>query len=394
MIAGTMPDMPTASPQNTHNGHPMTPGALRPSPPTSRDTIPPAPTSPADPAPEPHLEAKRPRSKRKTEIFLVIAAWLASTTFAVEGAWVFFGDTLHLPTPPRIAAFALFEISAVACAVMARRRRIDDVDSRFGGAPGGAVWVFAAVSGLLSASHEPTAPGWAARMIAPVMAAFLLDLLISGEQGDARERKGKRRKRINFKFSPERILIWAGLADASDRSAEEAARDKAIAQVASLCHRAQAPAAGWWFPTRRKTRAGRAYRKALEAANERYGLATNPKLMHQLITSVNLLDGAMDMTSGDAPVGVNPWTTTAAAAATARRTVSAASGTSTRANVSAAAKPDQADRRTTADRWEEYQALKAADPDITEVAAAKQMGISVTRLNNIKRAVRDGGGTP
>jgi hypothetical protein len=62
--------------------------------------------------------------------------------------------------------------------------------------------------------------------------------------------------------------------------------------------------------------------------------------------------------------------------------------------VSAAARPDQADRRTTADRWEEYSALKAADPDITEVAAAKQMGISVTRLNNIKRAVREGGGTP
>lgn len=335
---------------------------------------PPAPARPADPAP---AEAKRPRSKRKTEITLVVAAWLAATTLAVEGAWAFFGDTLHLALIPRCAAFAVFEISAVACAVMARRRRIDDIDSRWGGTAGVAVWVFAAVSGVLSASHEVIWWGEVARFAAPLMSAFLFDLLTSGEQGDARQRAGHKRKRINFKLSPERVLVRLGLADGSDRTAEDAARDRAIARVATLCHRAQLALAG-----KNRVHAETAYRRALEAANERFGLARDDKLMAQLRTSIALLDGAMDMTSTEAIANSsNPWVN-------ARRPAArpATGGGERRTTSRVTTRPDPTGGRgrfSPEERLEQYDAVVAERPGLTQEQYAAAIGLRPRQLRDV-----------
>lgn len=360
----------------------MDPGGVDPA------ALPQAPPPSVITSPAPAEEAKRPRSRRKTETALVAIAWLAATAFAAEGAWEFFGEVLHLPVPMLLAGFLLFEVSAVACAVMARRRRIDDVDSRWGGAPGGAVWVFGALSGFMSSSHEDAPMAKVVRFAAPLMAAFLLDLLFSGEQGDARERRGKKRKRINFKFGPERIMVRLGLADASDRSAEEAARDKAIAKVATLCHRAQLAKPGKLVD--RRARAERAYRRALEAANERFGLSRDERLMAQLRTSIALLDGAMSMTSREAiAASSNPWvaapprrpsvpsarpaSSTTSDRTTSRvttRTVSPASGGERR-------------RRDPEELLREYDGVVAQYPGLTQEQYCEAINISPRRMREV-----------
>jgi len=379
MMAG-MPATPNPITTASANGH-------HPShvPPITAPAYPAGP-APSDPTRRSGGEPKPPR--RWFGMLLTVLGWAAATILSADGAWNFFRGTLHLNLQLCIAAFALFEISVLACAVTARHRRlaslrryrnthpgmpVDPAERHSGGVAGVAVWVFAALSGLFSASHEVVMWGQGVRFVAPLMAAFLFELLVSTEVMDA---QGRRRK-VNVRFTPERIMVALGLADPTDRTAGDVARDKEIARLATLCVRAQeAP------DDQKGDKARAAYRRQLERCNERYGLSTDPKLMGQLQRSLALFYGSLESTTADAVAAANPW-------ARAPRTSTPSQVTSNSANRTGPAGPRKADQGTrervsAEELLARYDALKAANPGATETWIAEELGVKPQRVRQVK----------
>lgn len=383
MTAPMMADMPTPDPVTmSSNGH-----TLHPIP--AQIPVPAHPAAPAPAAP-PSDEPKPPR--RWFGMLLTVLGWAAATILSADGAWNFFRGTLHLNLQLCIAAFALFEISVLACAVTARHRRLASLRKRqrqtqpddnrpperhSGGIAGIAVWVFAALSGLFSASHELVVWGQGVRFIAPLMAAFLFELLVSTEVLDA---QGRRRK-INIRFTPERILVRLGLADPSDRTANDVAQDRTIARLATLCYRAQEAPEG-----KAGDKARENYQRALERANERYGLAADPKQMAKLLRSISLLYGSLESTTADAVAASNPWS--GGANRPSRPSTPPQVGTSganrTGQQGGRKAEPGKRERVPAEQLLAEYDALKADNLTATEKWLAEQLGVTPQRVRDVK----------
>jgi hypothetical protein len=322
-------------------------------------------------------------------MLLTVLGWAAATILSADGAWNFFRGTLHLNLQLCIAAFALFEISVLACAVTARHRRlaslrryrnthpgmpVDPAERHSGGVAGVAVWVFAALSGLFSASHEVVMWGQGVRFVAPLMAAFLFELLVSTEVMDAQGR----RRRVNIRFTPERILVALGLADPTDRTAGDVARDKEIARLATLRVRAQEAE-----PGDKGNRARKAYRRQLERCNERYSLATDARLMAQLQRSLALLYGALDSTTADAVAAANPWSrdTRQRAAAPSQPGPAQArgGGQPKRGPVDDEPKPT----RSAEESWALIQQHLTTNPQASKAELARVVNLSRTRVGQI-----------
>lgn len=366
------PDSATISP-NGH--HPINPVPVT------------VPAHPAAPAPQTETP-DQPRPPRRWFVaLLTLLAWTSATVLSVDGAWRFFSDTLHLPLELCIAAFALFEITVLACALTARHRRLAALKKRrepgqppergSGGVAGIAVWISAGLSGMFSASHETLWAGQAARFIAPLMAAFLFELLVSTEVLDA----SGRRRRINVRFTPERVMVALGLADPTDRTAGDVARDRQIAKLATLCVRAQqAPA------SKDGSRARTAYQRQLERCNERYGLATDPKLMAQLQRSIALLYGSMESTTADAVAAANPWSGPGSRQGRVSTPTQVTTSGSNRTPQQGSRRPDpgKRDRLSAEDLLAQAEALAAAQPERTWTSIADELGVSATRLRQVR----------
>lgn len=320
-------------------------------------------------------------------MMLTVFAWASATVLSVDGAWKFFSDTLHLELYLCIAAFALFEITVLACALTARHRRLAALrrrvagqpapQKRSGGVAGVAVWVSAALSGAFSASHETIAAGQAARFVAPLLAAFLFELLVGTEVADATTG----RRKVNVRFTPERIMVALGLADPTDRTAGDVARDKQIARLATLNVRAQQAK-----PGEEGAKARTAYQRHLARCNERYGLATDPKLMGQLQRSIALLYGSLESTTPDAVAGFNPWTREASRSPRVSTPSQVTSNGSNRTGAQAGRQPDPGKReRVSAEELlASYDALKADNPAATEAWLADQLGVKPQRVRQVK----------
>lgn len=381
MTASTMAGMPAPSASTTVNGAGPTGGA------------PLAPVALGRPAaPGPQAPPRRPTPKprgRWVQKILVALAYIMATVAAADGMWTFVGDTLHVTNfVLRVMIFAVFEVAVCGCAVGARRNRIDDIDSRFGGVEGIAVWVFAALSGLASASHEATYAGASVRFVLPLVAAFLFERLTTAEQRDARRAEGERAKKITFRFSPTQLLVRIGLADASGRSLEQVAVDRTLARLATLRVRARdrRDATGWWAQ-RRAAAAKSAYRVAMEKANERFGIATNPALLQQLRASVRLLNQTMDLTVEDATEADNLMAKTSSRPSTRPSTgQSGANRTSSGGGSAGKSAPEPPkERRPAAVTLAMYDELTAAEPHLQEQEKAERLGITYTRLGQVLR---------
>jgi hypothetical protein len=186
-----------------------------------------------------------------------------------------------------------------------------------------------------------------------------------------------RRRKVNVRFTPERIMVALGLADPTDRTAGDVARDKEIARLATLCVRAQEASDG-----EKGDKARAAYRRQLERCNERYGLSTDPKLMGQLQRSLALFYGSLESTTADAVAAANPW-------ARAPRTSTPSQVTSNSANRTPQAGPRKADQgareRVSAEELlARYDALKAANPGATETWIAEELGVKPQRVRQVK----------
>lgn len=381
MTASTMAGMPAPTSTTVNGAAPVaTPHPVVPAHPAA-----PGPQAPATrrPAPAPKIRGRWPQK------ILVALAYVMATVAAADGMWTFVGDTLHVTYfLLRLTIFAVFEVAVCGCAVGARRNRIDDIDSRFGGVEGIAVWVFAALSGLASASHEATYAGASVRFVLPLVAAFLFERLTTAEQRDARRARGERAKKITFKFSPTQLMVRLGLADASDRSLEQVAQDRALARLATLRVRARdlRDAEGWW-KKKRAAAAKAAYRVAMEKANERFGIATNPALLQQLRASVRLLNQTMDLSVEDATEAENLMAKTSSRSST-RSSTGQIGATRTSAPSKSAgrkgAEPTK-ERRPAAETLRLYDEFKIAQPGLQEQEYADLLEITYTRLGQILR---------
>jgi hypothetical protein len=210
------------------------------------------------------------------------------------GMWHFFGD---LPSLNHwfliLPMFLLFDSAAVACAWNARINRLS-----YGrmGTEGWLVWVFAATSGLMSAS-DTTGRAAAVRFAAPMVAAILFELLIRGERRDLTNHDGPlaRIKR--------RTLARFGLLDDVDQDDEQAARARMAAKLATLAHRVHQLDEG----TRARRKAVRRYHRQLQTASVRMGFATDAAMIEEVRRTLDALYRSVSGTGPDSVADLNVW---------------------------------------------------------------------------------------
>src|SRR5690606_18567180 len=103
------------------------------------------------------------------------------------------------------------------------------------GIDGTAVWVLTCLTAILSSLEAESPPEFIFRLAAPLVAAWLW------ERGMAIERQRiTGRARINWRFTPERVMVRLGLAEANDRTASEVDAHRRLTRVALAAKHARA----------------------------------------------------------------------------------------------------------------------------------------------------------
>ncbi|MET0416623.1 MAG: hypothetical protein ABW022_11450 [Actinoplanes sp.] len=258
--------------------------------------------------------AKRTSARRvKSDKLLTFLAAAVATGVVATGMWKFFGDVLNIHNPyARVALFAFFEIAMLASAFRSRRFRLDraakreadptHVENRID-VDGIAVWVLAALSGLFAAADENTTAGKAVRVVAPLLAAWMWERGLAGEL--MQFTRGA--KRLNLRITPERVLVWLGIAEPSGRQIGEVDRKRRVAQFARTAYRLntliEQDGPQWrvsWLRWR--------LRRLTEAANEHLRLATDAQLLGEVRAQLALLYGVEQGTSRSAVADLTPLT--------------------------------------------------------------------------------------
>jgi len=237
-------------------------------------------------------------------LLTIIAAGLA-TMVSASGMWKFFTDILGA-TPLRIALFAFIEIALFASALLARSRLLREPDKGTTGVDGVAVWVLAGLTATLSALDSDSFREVCLRLVAPLVAAWMWERALAAERN---VRLGKISRRINWAITPERILVWLRLAEASDRDVTEVDRARRRAKLGRTrlhLHLLQSKKSYAW----RVRRAHRAVIRQAMAAAEHIGLADIPDAANErqaMQMYMATLYGFVDATSPQAVAHLNAW---------------------------------------------------------------------------------------
>ena len=260
---------------------------------------------------------KRLAGTRPLEESLTVVAAAIATGVSAQGMWRFTGDVLGFDGPLRVLLFAFIELAVIASAVRARRSMRDNYSA---GIDGIAVWVLTVLTAVLSAMDARSPAEAVFRLAAPLVAAWLWERGMAVERRRVSGLSG-----INWRLTPERILVRLGLAEARDRTADEVDAHRRLTRVALAAVRARelAEASKPGKATRRQARAHARLRTALERAEEHTDLATNPA------TQSTLLDKALILRSGTGLTqlpDVLPWATLDHPAVTATRQVALTGG--------------------------------------------------------------------
>jgi hypothetical protein len=230
------------------------------------------------------------------DVLTVLAAAVA-TSVSAQGMWRFTGDVLGLDGPLQVVLFAFVELAIVTSAVRARRSMRENYSA---GVDGAAVWALAALTAILSSLDSRNFGETVFRLAAPLVAAWLW------ERGMALERRRRTgRSRINWRLTPERVLVRLGLAEASDRTAGDVdahRRLKRVALAAKRVHQSQTAGAS----KRKQHRALARRDRALDAAVEHTDLARNATRQAELLDLVTALGGA-DSLSALLDTATAPW---------------------------------------------------------------------------------------
>ena len=167
------------------------------------------------------------------EQLLTLTVAALATAVSAQGMWVFFDKSLHLPIPLRIMVFAFLELTVLASALRARSAQLRGGSA---GVDGIAMWVLTGLSSVLAATDAPNTGALFARLAIPLVAAWGWERSMKLE----RELKTGWAKTINWRLTPERVLIRLGLADPTDRTASEVAVTHRMMQVALAADEAAA----------------------------------------------------------------------------------------------------------------------------------------------------------
>lgn len=169
-------------------------------------------------------ENKRRRSAALERGATLFTAAIASAV-AAQGMYVFFNQALGMPTPLLVLCFSFIELMVITSAMRARRSQIDTGSA---GVDGIAMWVLTIASGILAATHADDTGTLLLRLMAPLIAAW----------GWERSMKLERRQLtgedhgLNWRWSPQRLLVRWGIADPTDRSTAEIAVERRLADLA------------------------------------------------------------------------------------------------------------------------------------------------------------------
>lgn len=394
IIDEIMPDMPRATATNPLNGvngvtvngvvGPPRPPATAPS--RAKVVKPGSPTK---------------AHRRRFENFLTMTVAAVAVGGSATGMWAYFGDKLHITNLwERGALFSAFELAMLACGWRERKSRLraaeraaereallragkDAGDPPRRGLPidGLAVWAAATITGLLAASNETSWPGRFGRVFLPYLAAFMVERAIAAEASDL----APRRPRINWRFGPERLFVMLGLATAETVDVADVERTRHIGRLATLRFKADKGVF--------KTRARRRYDRALAKANERFGLASNPKLVAQLEAAIALLYTGFDSTAPDTIAFASPWGSGRIARAVARQTNSSegqksghpAKTTRVTRTTSRAPDHDGPGRRPALENLVRFVEVAEANPGLNETAVLALMQLTGQRWRVIKR---------
>src|SRR5690606_9755886 len=211
-----------------------------------------------------------------------VAATIATGVSAV-GMWRFAEDVLGLWWPLRVVLFAFIEVAIVTSAVRAKRSMRENYSA---GVDGVAVWALASLTAVLSAMDAHSLPEAVFRLTAPLVAAWLWERGMRLERRRMRGMTG-----INWRLTPERVMVWLGLAEANDRTASEVDAHRRITRVALAAKRVHLLRLA--DASERKIRKAAAkLDKRLEQAVEHTGPARDDRVNGALLDQVGTLGGA------------------------------------------------------------------------------------------------------
>lgn len=237
------------------------------------------------------------RGKQAENVLTVVAAVIA-TSVQADGMWVFFRDVLDAPIYLRIECFAFIEVAIFVSGLRARRN-IKETPEHTAGVDGVAVWALAGLSAVLASTAADSLRSVLLRIAAPAVAAWLWERGLSGERRRART-KDKRDHRINWRITPERILVRLGIAEAADRTASEVDAHRRLTRVAVATQRLSTTPEG----SRRAWLAGRRQAAAVRRAVEYADLAGDPERQTALLAQIGALRNAQALAQVCPPA---PW---------------------------------------------------------------------------------------
>lgn len=217
--------------------------------------------------------APRPAAK----ILTVVAASIA-TGVSAQGMWRFSGDVLGLDGPLRLLLFAFIEVAIITSAVRASQNMRENYSA---GVDGIAVWALTVLTAILSSMDARSLAEAIFRLAAPLVAAWLW------ERGMAIERhRLTGRGRINWRLTPERMMVRLGLAEAADRTASAVDIHRRLNRVALAVIGVDAAVRS---SARKQRAADGRLRVRIAEAVEHTGLATEPELQKTLLDLIDAL---------------------------------------------------------------------------------------------------------
>lgn len=251
--------------------------------------------------------ARRLAHGRQPEDVLTVVAAVIATIVQADGMWIFFRDIVPVPVYLRVLMFAFLEVALFTSGLRARRN-IKETEEHAAGVDGIAVWVLAGISGTLASTTAGSVRGALLRLTAAAVAAWLWERGLAGERRRARKTDRQRGSRINWRVTPERLLVSLGLAEPAARTAGDVDAHRRLHRVARAAKRLrvlkQTGAASW-----RQARALRRLDTATARAVEHAGLASDAGRQTELLAQLGALVGAAQLADITPPV---PWATPAA----------------------------------------------------------------------------------
>lgn len=220
-----------------------------------------------------------------------------ATAVSASGMWKFAGDVLQLEGFWRVLFFAFIEGAIVISALRARRSMRENYTA---GLDGIAVWALAALTAILASLDTKSAGEVVFRLAAPLVAAWLWERGMRLERRKLRGLSG-----INWRITPERVLVRLGLAEATDRTASEVDAHRRLTRVALAAkkvHLLRAANAS----ARKIRKAAAALDKRMDQAVEHTGLARDDRMKWTLLDQISTL-GGVDQLSALLESAQGPW---------------------------------------------------------------------------------------